>query len=1420
MRRRVLMILAVLAVLGAGLWWSFATDSQATPAPKPKTVKAMNTMAKRITRQDREAAAARAAKERASASSGGKVSTAAVPTPGGTPDYFGTTPNFANSQLPASIGILGDGTGANAVATVDPTTGAITAIQVTAGGANYTQAATTVRIIGGGGSGATATAVVTSGAITAITVNQGGTGYNTDPGIRKFVDTLPGLGAAGANDLGQYIPVAVPDTTTYPGCDYYEISLVQFTEKMHADLPATTLRGYEQTNTTDISVSKPSLLGPIIVAHKGTPVRIKFTNALPTGAGGNLFLPVDTTVMGAGAGPLGLNVPAGTPVNYTQNRATLHLHGGDTPWISDGTPHQWTTPAGEATAYPKGVSVQYVPDMYFVNGKPVAAGTPGGSTNPGPGQLTFYYTNNQSARLMFYHDHSYGITRLNVYAGEAAGYILRDSGENTLVAGGTLPKPGGGTLTVAANTVPSTELPLVIQDKTFVPDANSLAVQDPTWNYGGRGSLWLPHVYMTNQNPSDPSGMNAMGRWDYNLWFYPPITGQVHGTVANPYASVSAPWEPAQIPGTPNPSLVPESFMDTPVINGTAYPVLKVGQKAYRLRILNACDDRYLNLQLYYVKNNSAPMWNPDGTLNNANAGEVNMVPAAVGTGLPATWPTDGRNGGVPDPTAVGPSFIQIGNEGGFLPNPDVIAPQPVTYEQFRRTITVLNVKDKSLYLGPAERADVVVDFSQVPNGSTLVLYNDAPAPMPAFDERYDYYTGDPDQTSTGGAPSTLPGYGPDTRTLMQIQVDNTLSGGTAAPAYDLAALQTALPAAFAAGQPTPIVPEAAYNNAYAKTYTNNYFAVADTSLTFTPIGQTAPVTLGFGDKAIIEGFELNYGRMNAQLGGTLTNIGPAGPGAVPYAYVDPPTDLISATPTGTQIGQLGDGTQIWRIDHQGVDTHAIHFHLFNVQVINRVALDGQVFPPDANEVGWKETIRMNPGQDVVIAMRPIMPKLPFGVPDSVRSPDPTSPPTATWTIAAPPAAPGGPVISSTVINTPINFGWEYVWHCHLLGHEENDMMRPVVFSTPRSLPAAPVLTAVRGTGTNVNLTWTDGTPFNYTTGLPTSTLGNPANEVGFNVERAVGTGPFVALGSGPANSTALTDATADPALSYRYRVTAWNAAGNSVSNIFSLNSSTTLTKIEQTNTSIVYSPAVPSATGLWRTFVSASASGGSYARTTSTTAYVVIPFNGTALNVIATKGTTMGKADFSVDGGAVTTVDLSATAAAYQQTVFSTGTLAAGYHWVKISKNTTSTAAQYVNLDAVQVAGTLVAVSRNEQTLSNFVYVPNPWTTFASASASGGSYARTTTAAATVTIKFNGMKFDYITTKGTTLGLVDVYLDGVLKTTVNLYNAAGALYQQNVWTTGWIVPGVHTVQFKRNTTNVATRYIAIDRGDVWGVLQ
>ena len=281
--------------------------------------------------------------------------------------------------------------------------------------------------------------------------------------------------------------------------------------------------------------------------------------------------------------------------------------------------------------------------------------------------------------------------------------------------------------------------------------------------------------------------------------------------------------------------------MDTPVVNGCAYPYLDVQPTAYRFRILNACNDRNLNLSLFTdatgggsgatatatlgtgalagtvasvtLTNGGTGYQTPPGvlilgggpgvtaqatavatisgpggivtgiTVTFGGAGyttaptifvggttEVKMVPAFPTTGFPAGWPTDGRAGGAPDPATSGPSFIQIGTEGGFLAAPAVIPPTPVNYEYNRRNIVVLNVLEKGLFMGPAERADVIVDFSAFA-GRNVILYNDAPAPVPAFDPRYDYYTGNADFTDPGGAPQTLPGYGPNTRTVMQFRV-------------------------------------------------------------------------------------------------------------------------------------------------------------------------------------------------------------------------------------------------------------------------------------------------------------------------------------------------------------------------------------------------------------------------------------------------------------------------------------------------------------------------------------------------------------------------------------------------------------------------------------------------------------------------
>ncbi len=1084
---------------------------------------------------DRQAAAAQTAASSPKAMVSPLITPKTVPAPGGTPNYFGPEPNYATSPLPA---------------------GAVTGVTLTSGGTGYTSAPTvavTDMITGSGATGASAVATVTAGVVTGITLTSGGSGY-MEPvvtitggggtgaaataaiggvltgGIRKFMDTLPGLGSVNQNNLGEYIPVAVKDTTSFPGSDYYQLAAVSYAQRMHTDLPATTqLRGYEdlQASGTD---ANPHYLGPLIIAQKDRPVRIKFFDMLP--ANGSLAMPVDTSKMiGAGEGPLG---PAGG--NYSINRAVIHLHGGHTPWISDGTPHQWITPAGETTSYAKGLSFQNVPDM--VNGSGTSCADPTGAACFTPtsadGIATYFYTNQQSSRLMWFHDHSYGITRLNVYDGLAAPYILWDQVEEDLISGTNLsganptlakviPDPFGAT-----NPNYHYGIPLIIQDKTFVPGPAQLSAQDPTWNWGPTGNLWFPHVYETNQNPSDPTGINPFGRWDYGPWFWPPMNPAT--LVGQPYPCPTA-TNPSQVcPGTPNPTIVPEAFVDTPVINGAAYPILQVGPQAYRFRILNASNDRTIDLQLYYATNANGTVCKGNAVADNNVPGsvqsvctEVKMIPAVPatstsplplcstanpitnagvaaglataildatgqpinGTGLPAncyptTWPTDGRDGGVPDPTTAGPPIIQIGTESGFLPAPVVVPSTPVNYDYNRRSITITNVSTHGILLGPAERADVIIDFSQIPSGSRLILYNDAPAPIPAFDTRNDYYTGDPDQVSSGGAPTTQPGYGPNTRTMMQFQVSGTgIASYTAEalPSLDAAFSSTAtVKGAYATDQHVPFVPQAAYGSAFNAQYPDTLATIQATSLTFTPVDPVTglqlgnPITVPLIRKAIHELFETDYGRMNALLGveQPLTNY--LTQTTIPYMDWDPPTEIISN-------GQ----TQYWKITHNGVDTHSIHFHFFDVQLVNRVGWDGTIRMPEENEVGWKDTVRMNPLEDAIVALRPTTPRLPFNIPDSVRPLDVTAPLGSTGQFTG--VDPNNQPI--TVYNNPTDFGWEYMWHCHLLGHEENDMMRFISF-----LPFERIGVYSNGTwdlDVNGNGAWDGGWPditYSFGTGL------------------------------------------------------------------------------------------------------------------------------------------------------------------------------------------------------------------------------------------------------------------------------------------------------------------------------------------------
>ena len=149
-----------------------------------------------------------------------------------------------------------------------------------------------------------------------------------------------------------------------------------------------------------------------------------------------------------------------------------------------------------------------------------------------------------------------------MYAGEAAPYVIGDEVEDELVGGNTTEPSGSRVIPaeVAAGTVPAAELPLIIEDKSFVPAADQLRATDPTWDlarWGGLGALWYPHVYMPNQNGIGDPGrvrdqpiLNARGRWNYLPWYWTGYDGTVNGPVPNPLYG-SRPSQPEEIPARP-----------------------------------------------------------------------------------------------------------------------------------------------------------------------------------------------------------------------------------------------------------------------------------------------------------------------------------------------------------------------------------------------------------------------------------------------------------------------------------------------------------------------------------------------------------------------------------------------------------------------------------------------------------------------------------------------------------------------------------------------------------------------------------------------------------------------------------------------------------------------------------------------------
>ena len=329
--------------------------------------------------------------------------------------------------------------------------------------------------------------------------------YANSMPLQKFIDPMPLFNVN--------IPLAaLAPTQPYAGVDYYQLTAGAFRERLHSQLPAagTALYGYRDHRGTAIHKH----LGCAIVATKGRPVRFTFTSALPA----NHILPYDTTIPDPGNG------------GVLKDRAAVHLHGGLVPWASDGGPFHWQSAGGA-------VGASVIPWLWDGTLDPLT-----GLPDTTKKVWDYFYPNEQSARLMWYHDHAIGQTRTNAYAGVATGYIVQD-GLDSLV-GGVLQNVNG---------IPFLGQPIIFQDKVFWDPAN-----DPTYSayvIGAQpGDLWYP-------------------------WFYDPAI-----------------WPIAKGGTPPLPSAVPEFFGDTMLANGIVYPYHNVALGMYRFRLLNACNARFLDL--------------------------------------------------------------------------------------------------------------------------------------------------------------------------------------------------------------------------------------------------------------------------------------------------------------------------------------------------------------------------------------------------------------------------------------------------------------------------------------------------------------------------------------------------------------------------------------------------------------------------------------------------------------------------------------------------------------------------------------------------------------------------------------------------------------------------------------------------------
>jgi spore coat protein A len=658
---------------------------------------------------------------------------------------------------------------------------------------------------------------------------------------RAFAVPIPG-GTLDPTTIPKYvtplvIPPAMPRTAKLkqPGAnkniDYYEIAVRQFQQHI---LPQT--MGLPTTVWSYGSVNHPgSFHYPAftIEAKWTSPVRVNWMNQLYDGPWGTNtgqylphLLPVDQTLHWA-------NPPAG--VGNTDSHGmeqeryagpvpvVTHLHGGHSSEESDGFAEAWYLP--HAANLPTGFAPA---GSYYETFKAEFAAKYGLTWDPGT--AVFQYPNDQDATTLWYHDHSLGMTRLNVYAGPAGFYLLRGGPRDKVT--GVLPGPAPALGDPVGTTY--YEIPIAIQDRSFNHD----------------GSLFYP------DNRAFFEGLDLS---QLQIPFIPDPACDGESDIS--------------------PIFNPEFFGNTMVVNGKAWPFLNVEQRRYRLRFLNGSNSRFLILKL-----------------------------------------------------SNGLTFWQIGAEGGFLPAP---------------------VELTELVMGPAERADVIVDFTNVGVGTEIILQNLGP-----------------DEPFGGGTPGVDfdPADAETTGQVMQFRVGPALTADTSTPPSQLILPALApLPAADATRQVT--------------------LNEEDSQTVRVITQEDGSIVLACDDPDAEE-----FGPRHALLG-TLN--------------ADGTSSALRWDADITENPAVG-ATEVWEIYNFTADAHPIHIHEVMLEVVNRqkletddegevvqpVELEGAPIEPFVRESGRKDTVVAFPGEVVRVK--------------------------ATYDRAG-----------------------LFVWHCHIVEHEDHEMMRP-----------------------------------------------------------------------------------------------------------------------------------------------------------------------------------------------------------------------------------------------------------------------------------------------------------------------------------------------------------------------------------------